>query len=396
MSLQVTLSALPDPSEQPFEVVERKGIGHPDTICDALAEGLSLALSRFYVDRFGLVLHHNVDKVLLCGGSSQPRFGGGEVTAPIEIFFAGRATRRFRGVDVPVDELAHQVADDFFRRNFHLLDPARHVRIHCLTRPGSEDLVELFARQRRGSVPLANDSSIGVGFAPLSALERGVLAADRALRDPPVRRAYPAFGEDIKLLALRREADVELTVACAMCDRHVPDLAAYARLKAELASIVAGAAGIAAAPTVNAADDPAAGSVYLTVTGTSAESGDDGEAGRGNRANGLITPGRPMSMEGVAGKNPVSHVGKLYNLVAGRIAEDIVSSVPDAAAADCFLVSRIGAPVTEPQLAHARIRLRSGQAPEPTRPQVERIVREGLQCLAEPQRWLEHGVIAEF
>ena len=396
MSLQVTLSALPDPSEQPFEVVERKGIGHPDTICDALAEGLSVALSRFYVERFGLVLHHNVDKVLLCGGSSQPRFGGGEVTAPIDIFFAGRATRRFRGVDVPLDELARQVSDDFFRRNFHLLEPDRHVRVHCLTRPGSEDLVELFARQRRGCVPLANDSSIGVGFAPLSAVECGVLAADRALRDPSVRRAHPAFGEDVKLLAVRRGADVELTVACAMCDRHVPDLDTYARLKAELASIVAGAAGVTAAPTVNAADDPAAGSVYLTVTGTSAEAGDDGEAGRGNRANGLITPGRPMSMESVAGKNPVSHVGKLYNLVAGRIAEDIVSSLPDAAAAECLLVSRIGAPVTEPQLAHARIRLRGGRPPAPLRPQVERIVREGLQCLAEPQRWLEHGVIAEF
>jgi S-adenosylmethionine synthetase len=180
----------------------------------------------------------------------------------------------------------------------------------------------------------------------------------------------------------------------------VPDLAAYVQRKAELAAIAARAAGSAAgmtvAASVNAADDPTAGSIYLTVTGTSAEAGDDGEAGRGNRASGLITPGRPMSMEGVAGKNPVSHVGKLYSLAAVRIAEDIVARLEGAEAAECLLVSRIGAPVTEPQLAQARIRLRDGRPMEQTRAQVEQIVRERLQRLADPQRWLEQGVIAAF
>ncbi len=50
------------------EVVERKGAGHPDTICDALAETLSRNLCREYQSRFGYILHHNVDKALLCGG----------------------------------------------------------------------------------------------------------------------------------------------------------------------------------------------------------------------------------------------------------------------------------------------------------------------------------------
>ena len=80
---------------------------------------------------------------------------------------------------------------------------------------------------------------------------------------------------------------------------------------------------------VNAADDPAAGSLYLTVTGTSAEAGDDGEAGRGNRINGLIVPFRPMTMESVAGKNPVTHVGKLYNIVASLIAQRLVDDVQE-------------------------------------------------------------------
>jgi S-adenosylmethionine synthetase len=119
---------------------------------------------------------------------------------------------------------------------------------------------------------------------------------------------------------------------------------------------------------VNAADDPDAGSVYLTVTGTSAEAGDDGEAGRGNRANGLITPFRPMTMEAAAGKNPRSHVGKLYNLAAGRIAETVAGRLGDAEVA-CWLVSRIGSPIDEPATVHVRVR-----APRPPDPAAVRSV----------------------
>ena len=130
MTTDVGLSTMDDPRRRSFEVVERKGLGHPDTICDALAERLSAALCRFYLDRFGSILHHNVDKVLLRGGAAAPRFGGGEVTEPIEIYFAGRATASFRGVDVPIADLANQVAREFFRETFHTLDVERHVRVH--------------------------------------------------------------------------------------------------------------------------------------------------------------------------------------------------------------------------------------------------------------------------
>ena len=61
------------------EVVERKGIGHPDTICDALAETLSRNLCQEYQRRFGEILHHNVDKALLCGGRAAAAFGGGRI-----------------------------------------------------------------------------------------------------------------------------------------------------------------------------------------------------------------------------------------------------------------------------------------------------------------------------
>ena len=70
MKPEIGLLEAPSPESLPFEIVERKGLGHPDTICDALTENLSRALSRVYLERFGAILHHNVDKVLLCGGAA--------------------------------------------------------------------------------------------------------------------------------------------------------------------------------------------------------------------------------------------------------------------------------------------------------------------------------------
>jgi S-adenosylmethionine synthetase len=114
---------------------------------------------------------------------------------------------------------------------------------------------------------------------------------------------------------------------------------------------------------INAADHLPTGAVYLTVTGTSAEAGDDGEVGRGNRVNALITPCRPMSLEAAAGKNPVTHVGKIYNTLARDIAAAL-TRMPETAAAQCTMVSRIGAPVSSPALAQVVVVDQLSRAPK--------------------------------
>ncbi|MCC6672842.1 MAG: methionine adenosyltransferase [Planctomycetes bacterium] len=341
---------------QSVEVVERKGLGHPDSICDAIAEEVSLALSRHYLQRFGVVLHHNVDKVLLRGGTSRPAFGGGEVDEPIEIYLAGRATREWRGIAVPVDELAVEAARAWLAAHLHALDVPRHVRVHSLLRSGSADLVELFARQPEGGPRLANDTSLGVGFAPATPLEAAVLRAEHSLRDPTA----PERGEDVKVMGVRVAERSTLTVACAFIGRHLRDLDAYLEARREAARTASHAGRTATGSElpveVNTADDAAAGSVYLTVTGTSAEAGDDGQTGRGNRMSGLITPARPMTLEAIAGKNPITHVGKLYNVVATRIAEALVSGIDGVREANVLMVSRIGTPIDAPQVVHLRLR----------------------------------------
>ena len=400
MEMMVEAAAAPALGDQPFEMVERKGLGHPDTICDAIAEALSVSLSQFYLDRFGMILHHNVDKVLLCAGSSLPAFGGGTVTEPMEIVLAGRATRTFNGIDVPIEEIAQDCVRSWFRSHFHALDPDRYVRIRCRIGSGSADLVELFCRQQGNSVLLANDTSCGVGYAPLTPLESCVGALERRLNHPDTKRDHPAIGEDIKVMGMRQRDRIRITMACAVIDRYVVNTEDYVKTKRSIAELARREAarytGGEIDIAVNTGDDPDRGSLYLTVTGTSAEAGDDGEVGRGNRANGLITPFRPMTMEATAGKNPVSHVGKLYNVAANRIAAKVCDAVDGVAGAECYLVSRIGSPVNDPSVAILRLSPEKGSALETVAPAAERIARQEIARIPELWQELINGDISLF
>jgi S-adenosylmethionine synthetase len=392
------LSPLRATIDEPVEIVERKGLGHPDTICDALAEDFSRNLSLEYRRRFGRILHHNVDKVLLCGGRSAPAFKGGAILSPINIYLAGRVTATAGGVDLPIDDIAVEGARAWLRLNLHALNAARDVRIHCVAQPGSQDLRDLFGRDR---TPLANDTSYGVAHAPLSKLESLVLMLEKRLNERDRVNDHPAWGEDIKIMGVRRGLAVELTIGCAMIGGYLSGVAEYLAEKAAVAEIALGLAhehGFSPAVVqVNMADNTSNGSVFLTVGGTSAEAGDDGEVGRGNRANGLITPGRAMSLEAVAGKNPVSHVGKVYNVIAQRIVESLVSAQPDIAGAECLLVSRIGMPVSEPALVQVKIAAREGaSSSEQLRDRVADVVSGYLSRTAELVEEFVRGGISQF
>jgi S-adenosylmethionine synthetase len=347
------------PASGPVEIVERKGLGHPDTLCDAVAENVSRHLSRYYLDHFGAVLHHNVDKVLLVGGESRAVLGGGEVVSPMQIYVAGRATSRLGGATIPTHEIAASAAREQIASSLRAIDVDRHVRVIPLLGPGSADLTSIFARGT-ASDPLANDTSCGVGFAPLTDTERAVLAVERALT---ARDAPAPFGADVKVMAARRHRELALTVACAMVSRHVPTVDDYLAAKAKAREVALAAAraetSLDVEVDVNVGDAAERGELYLTVTGTSAEAGDDGEVGRGNRTSGLITPYRPMTLEAAAGKNPVTHVGKLYAVLASRAASAI-AAIAGVRSAECLLLSRIGHPVRDPFLCDLRLGLDAG------------------------------------
>jgi S-adenosylmethionine synthetase len=345
------------------ELVERKGLGHPDYISDAAAEASSRGLSAYYLKRFGRILHHNLDKVLLVGGQSSPRFGGGDVLQPIYIIVSGRATTTVKtseGVEeVPIGTIILRSVKEWIRSNFRFLDPEEHVIVDYKIGKGSADLVGIYDSPE--TVPRANDTSFGAAFYPLSTLESLVLESERMLNSRDFKSKLPGVGEDVKVMGLRRGNRIELTVAAAIISRLVLDVDEYINIKEEIKESLLELASEKApdydvSVYVNTGDIPSKGIVYLTVTGTSAEHGDDGATGRGNRVNGLITPLRPMSLEATAGKNPVSHVGKIYNVVAMDIAESIYKQVKGVREVYVKLLSQIGRRIDDPLIANVKIK----------------------------------------
>jgi S-adenosylmethionine synthetase len=273
----------------------------------------------------------------------------------MELILAGRATNEFKERKIPVEEIVGNTVKNWIKKNLRFLDPEKDIRIVCRIGAGSQDLTELFQRFGKGEIPLANDTSMGVGFYPFTTLEQQVLQIEQLLNNVKTKQRFPWVGEDIKVMGLRTKTGAKFTIAIAMVDRFIPDIKTYQLYVAEIKQFISGKPGMEdTVIEINSADNYDQQSVYLTVTGLSAEAGDDGEVGRGNRYNGLITPYRPMSLEAFAGKNPVSHVGKIYNLFAFELSKAICEQ-GFAEEAQVFIVSQIGKPITEPQLLDIRV-----------------------------------------
>ena len=351
--------------EQPLEIVERKGVGHPDHICDAIMNEVSVALSKEYVKRYGTVLHHNIDKALLAAGEVRRRFGGGEVKRPMLMVFGDRATYDVDGDPVPVDEMAVSTAKRWFKKNIRFVDPDKHVRYQVELAKGSEALQDIF--KRKGQFLGANDTSAAVGYAPLTETERLVLITERYMNSPSFKKEFPETGEDVKIMASREDGSLDLTIALAFVDRFIESENQYFRRKAEVVEDVTRFVRSRAkfdqvSVSINTADKPGRGmgGMYLTVLGTSADDGDGGQVGRGNRVNGLIPLNRPTCSEAAAGKNPVSHVGKIYNLLCYEIAQHVYQKVSGIKEVYVWLLSQIGHPINQPKIAGVELILNKG------------------------------------
>jgi len=390
--------------EQHVELVERKGVGHPDSICDGFAEELSRKLSSLYKEKVGYVLHHNVDKLLLTGGTANPKFGGGEMVKPIIITTSGRATQEHDNAKFPVEEIAKETLTEFVRRNFRYLKYPGHIKLDVLTKPGSPDLTDLFIRcQKSDKAPDANDTSFGIGYAPQSELENAVLGIEQQINSKALKSKMPMFGEDIKVMGHRIGEELFFTIAAPQVSALVHGPNAYLEHKEKLLDEVNAflvktckREFHAQINTADIADKPE--SFYLTVTGTSAEMGDDGEVGRGNRVNGLITPNRPMSLEAAAGKNPISHVGKIYNVLAFKTANKIYEEIGEDKIEEVYvrLLSAIGQPIDRPQIASAQILLKKGTKLQQVHDDAESIVDDNLSSITKMSEEFIRGKLRVF
>ena len=346
MNLTVTDRTTYDP---PVEFVERKGTGHPDTICDHLAEELARDLARSSLEQTGRVQHFNVDKAIFAAGSVDIGFGGGEHTKRSKLVLVGKVN--FTD-DWKPDLRALTV--DTRRRLLTLLPDAtpEAFEVELWLNQASADLADVVNRGHLEAAPMSNDTSFAAVSLPFSPLEDVVYRLEHYLNSAAYRAIVPV-GRDIKIMGAREGGEVVVTVAIPVLARQVDDRGAYdaviERVRIDALALVRDGFGNGTTVRVNQADT--SDSQYLTLTGTSAEAGDDGQVGRGNRYGGLITPYRPMSLEATAGKNPAAHVGKTYHAFAEDISRRVIAET-DATETTIRMLSSIGRPVTEPQIVH--------------------------------------------
>ena len=384
----------PTPGELDVEIVERKGLGHPDTICDLVMERISQALSHAYLKHYGRILHHNCDKGLLVAGQVERRFGGGRIIEPMRLVIGDRATpvRKF-----DVAQVALNTAKRWFHENLPQVNPTRDVLYQVELKGGSDELTAIFGGD--SVVARANDTSAAVGYAPLTETERIVLKAEQFLNGAQFKRENPDSGSDVKVMAIRERERLELTVAMPLLDKHITCEDIYFQRKETIcrtlrSRLLEGRDKLNdIAVNMNTLDrmgDGMAG-IYLSVLGTSAEDADSGEVGRGNQVNGVIALNRPHGSEAAAGKNPVSHVGKIYSVLTHVIAAQIYQGVPGVRQATVWLCSRIGAPVNQPQIAAVQVALDGRTALPAIEADIRKIVAGALERLPEFCRDLANG-----
>jgi S-adenosylmethionine synthetase len=353
--------------EEAQEFVERKGVGHPDTLSDALAEFLSTNYSNYTKEKYGAVLHHNFDKIGLLGGSSFVTFGDGYLINPIRVLLNGRASTKFGDEEIPVKKLLTRWSKSFFRDIFPMIDTENNLEFHYnlskesspgkTNEVGTKKATRKYWFEPRSLCDLSeteklvsNDTSLGVGYYPLTRLESFVLKIEKTLNSPEFKESNTWVGSDIKIMGYRNNGDFSITLCVPQIANHVYSIEQY-KLNLELIEktihkIASSSDILNLKLYINTRDNYDTLEVYLTATGSSIESGDEGLVGRGNRVNGLISPLKPMSMEGSCGKNPVYHVGKIYYLAAREISKKIYEEF--GVANEVYLVSQSGRDLVDP------------------------------------------------
>ncbi|MFE1249633.1 methionine adenosyltransferase [Streptomyces sp. NPDC058766] len=372
-------------------IVERKGLGHPDTLADQLAERLSRAYSAYTVQHFGAVLHHNFDKLALLGGASEVRYGAGRMTAPVRVLVNGRAAPMCGGERIPVEEIVEAEVRAFFARRLPEVSDHLDITFNITSNssPGAvltgdevPDRTRWFnprsiddLRERR--VRLSNDTSLGTGWAPENVFESFARElVDHFSGESDFTLSHAWCGSDVKLMGYWDGERADVVLCVPQKSRLVASRAEYVQNTESVLAECYRLAGLhlpgaEASFRLNARDVPEKDELYLTYAGSSIESGDEGVVGRGNRVNGLITPLRPMNLEGANGKNPVYHVGKLYNVAARRLAQRLHEAT--GGHAEVHLVSTTGQRLDQPWRVLVRL-----SSPDAEVDKVQSLVAEAL------------------
>lgn len=367
-----------------FEIVERKGIGHPDTICDLVMNQISVDLSKLYLKETGAIQHHNMDKALLVAGQSESNFGGGKIIKPMKMVLGDRATFDIGERKLPIGDFAIQTAKKWFEKNLRFVND-EHVEYQVEIGVTSKELQSIFENTKSFA---ANDTSVLVGYAPFTETESIVLNTEQHINSKQFKDNFPESGEDVKVMGFRDSNHVDLTIATAFVDRFISSENQYFQRKEEMLQeineFLKKNYSMKVTTNMNCLDSKNRGmsGLYLTVLGTSADGADSGQVGRGNMASRVISPSRPAGSEATAGKNPVSHIGKIYNALSFKIANEIHTKVSGLDEVCVWMYNVIGRPVNDPKAVIVQPTI-TGQLHDAEKNQINEIVENNLQNIHE-------------
>lgn len=333
-----------------FEVVERKGIGHPDTLADGLAEAVSIAYSEYCINNFGAILHHNVDKTTVTGGLVDIGYGYGKMLKSAKVIINGRMSTVFNGIDIPVEQIQKEAVKQYLKKVLPNINLDTDVTVVHNSVPyshnpfwyrprGLEDLPEI-------KNTTANDTSTCVGYWPLSVGEKIALSLEGYFYNTDNSPRFDYIGQDIKCMVVIKEDVVNITMCIPFISIKTPNEEFYKKKINEIHSaLISLALNLSPRRSINLAINNK--DSYLLLTGSCIEAGEEGVVGRGNRSRGVISSTRPFSMEASNGKNPVYHVGKIHTLVADELAMEIGKAF--SCSVNVYITCRIGDDLYLPQ-----------------------------------------------
>jgi len=328
---------------QPFEIVERKGIGHPDTLADGVAEAVSIEYSRYCLKEFGAVLHHHFDKTVIMGGQARIDFGIGEMIKPIRLVINGRVSSVFGDKKIDYPEIQKKAAKEYLSKTLPHLDIDKYVEIKSFSTSYSKSLVWYRPRSLDDlpefKTPFVNDSSAIVSFWPLSYTEELVLEMEKYFYDENKKPKFNYIGHDIKILAIRNFKNIDLTLCVPFISSNTPNRNFYIEklnaIKSELKRVAQNILKNKFKINIdlNTQDFSLLGKskersgYYFSASGSALDYGEEGVVGRGNRARGVRSCFRPNSTDAIHGKNPSFHVGKVYTYFGDQISQAIAEEM---------------------------------------------------------------------
>ncbi len=324
-----------DPEKRRIEIVERKGIGHPDTLADALAESVSMEYARYCRENFGFILHYNVDKLYIGAGHFKIGYGFCEMLKPVQVSINGRMSNSFNGTSIDLESICQKAIGPYLRSVLPHLKPEQVVINSNSTQ--YTKIPNWFSPRGKIDLPeyenlKANDTSVCVSHWPMTTSERLAYELEGyfwKMQDGFPVPKFKQFGQDIKVMVSREGKKIDVTVCLPVISTQISSLndndiyvQEAENFLNELANEIIAGTEYSVKVKVNPYQR-----IYMLGIGSCIECGEEGVVGRGNMNSGIISIFRSHSVEAWAGKNPVYHTGRVLGFLTMNLAKAIYAKL---------------------------------------------------------------------